>query len=333
MTNHSGFLGAPVLGLLAVIGCSHSESFPNGRPVEVGPRTTVPPIQLTYDLGYDLYPVWLTDGSEVAYTWSSIADSGNRCLAVIPGEGGSRHSQKCWPKSRLADSVAGLNWVAPRSDGEAAWVDQVGKRSHRPPDRSALRVGMLQSADSGVPVLSFPYLAPSGMLHNTGIFLTWLGPDSLAYIGTRLDWGRFDTTATPLEVAILDLTTAPAAVTIVPNTSGATSLSASPDGRTIYYTLANDTRVLAQTLTTGEVTTLLDFQGLGTAGSISLGGNFLGAIVGGNLVRVNLTSGVIDQIIPEAGAFIVGRISPSGERAVVQQFDPTGPNLWMYRFP
>lgn len=323
----------PVVLLLSM-SCGHAEPFPSGHNPPLGPRTTDPPIQLTYDFGDDLAPAWLPDGSGIAYTWTSLADTGNRCLAIIPAEGGTRHSEKCWPKYRLADSISALNSVAPTIDGRAAWVDQVGKRVRRAPDRSALRIGRLDQGDTGVAVRTFPYLAPSGNLHNTATHIVWLNQDKLAYVGTELEWTRFDTLVTGVEIAILDLTQSPAAVTVVPNTLGANSLWASVDGTTIYYTIAGDSRVLQQVLASGDTSTLYDFGGQGTPVGVSVRGSFLAATLSDSeLVRVNLTTMVTDRITSDLGPLTVGQLSPAGDRFVVQQQAPSSMNLWLYRFP
>lgn len=345
-------LGAGIL--YPSIGCSHSDGFPSGSNPPLGPRTTDPPIQVTYDLGDDLTPAWLPDGSGIAYTWTSIAfQPHNRCLALLPAGGGTRHGEKCLRRDLLGDSIASLNWVSVGADGRAAWVDQVGKSSRIPPDRSAIRVGQLLSGDTGVAVRSFPYLAPSGNLHMTATSLTWLGPNSLAYVAGELDFPRAcsnckpDTVITGVEVAILDLAQSPAGVSILPNTGGSNSLWASPDGTTIYYTMNGDTRVFRQILASGDTATVYDFGslGLGFPSDISMGGGYLAATLGlasgfgGQLVRVNLTNGTPELVQVDAGRPLRGRLSPDGNSMVVQVLDgsnpaqPPGMNLWLYHFP
>lgn len=338
--------------MLLAGGCNHAEAFSDGSNPPRGPRTTTPPIQLTYDGGDDLTPAWLPDGSGIGYTWTGSPDH-NRCLGILPPAGGTRHNEKCWRSDLLGDSISSINWVSVGPDGRAAWVDQVGKRVRLPPDRSAIRVGQLLTSDTGVAVRTFLYLAPSGNLHMTATSLTWLGSTSLAYVAGAQDFPRpcgnceADTVITGIEVAVLDLTQTPAGVTIVPNTAGANSLLATPDGRTIYYTLNNDTRVIQQVLASGDTATLYDFASLGHGfpTDISMGGGFLAATLGpgfgsgGEIVRVNLTGGAPEVVQADTGGVIRGRISPDGGSMVVQLFDgsaPTQPpsmNLWLYHLP
>lgn len=333
----------PVLLWLSM-SCSHQDPFPSGHNPPLGPRTTDPPIQLTY-AGNDLTPAWFPDGSAIAYTWTSPYDSGgNRCLGVIPAAGGTRHSEKCWPVGLLHDSISSLNWVSVANDGRAAWVDQVSRRRRIPPDRSALRIGILASRDTGSSVRTFPYLSPTGNVHFTGTNLTWLSPTRLAYVGALQDYPNrgADTVVIGIEVVLLDLSQSSAGLTIVPNTAGANSLSASPDGSTIYYTVNGDTRVIQQVLATGDTSTTYDFAavGLGFPSNISMGGGFLAATVGpasgspGQLVRVNLTGGTAEpiEVGEDVGIALRSRLSPDGHSLVVQLAQPAS-TLWLYRLP
>lgn len=330
------------LGLmLLLLSCAHSDPFEDGKDQHLPPRIPGPLVQLTYDLGDDMTPAWLPDGSGIAFTWTSIAPlDRNRCLAVIPAQGGTRFGEKCLRRDLLtADSISALNWVAVGPDGRAAWIDQVGKRVRLPPDRSAIRIGKLEDSDTGVAVRTFLYLAPSGNLHMTATHLTWIGANSLAYVAGQLDWPRpcssceADTVNTGVEVAILDLSQSPAGVRIVPNTAGANSLWASADGASIYYTINGDTRVVSQVLATGDTATLFDFASLGAGfpSDISMGGGYLAATVGsapgsgGQIVRVNLATGTPEALVIP-GQPMRGRLSPDGTSLVVQLLDLSDPD-------
>lgn len=343
---------APALLLCVAAGCSHQDAFPTGAVPPLGPRTTNPPVQLTYDLGDDLTPSWLPDGSALVYTFTvRSVPAGNRCLGVLPSAGGTRRLEKCLRTDLLGDSIASLTWATVAPDGRAAWVDQRGLRTRLPPDRQTIRIGELMSGDTGAPVRAFPFPAPSGNLHLTATHLGWLSPTLLAYVGSVVDYPRpcsqceADTVVTGVEAVLLDLSQSPAVVSIVPNTAGATSLWPASDGGSIYYSVSGDTRVLQQVLSTGNVSTVHDFAGLGEPGDISIRGHYMVATVRAGtgqperLTRVDLTTGQRDLITVNTGTVERGRLSPNGRSMVVQLLDQPPPplapnvNLWLYEMP
>jgi hypothetical protein len=327
-----------------------------------GPRDPALPRQLTYNLGQDLEPAWMIDGSALAYSFQPAPDTNNRCLALLPPAGGTIRGIKCVRTDTHHDSVTALTEVTPGPGGLAAWVDARGLRGRTAPDQATIRVGTLTGSDSGAPVRSLPYLAPSGLLHVTATHIGWLNPNTLTYVGADVFYTRacsgckLDTLVIGREVARLDLTASPPNVSVVPNTDLATSVWPAADGTSIYYTVAGDSRVFNQVLSSGSVTMVHDFGGLGIARDVCVRGSILVAVVGGNvafsndpvfgprqddaggfLYRVDLGTGAETAIGFPGHLARRAAVLPAGSQVAVEGLDSAGASpiadLWLLGLP
>jgi WD40-like Beta Propeller Repeat len=327
------------LFLLVLTGCAHEDPFPTGSPPDLGPRTPGLPRRLTYAITDDITPAWLPDGSALVYSF--VRDtSGDRCLGVLPALGGTRTHEKCLLRDFPGDTVETLIWPAPGPDGRtAAWVDLRRYHSHLSPDRGAIRVGDLASRDTGRVVRTIPYLAPSGNLHLLATHIGWLGPTRLVYVGSDVLYPN--TTVVGLEVVLLDFSSSPATLTIVPNTGGATSVVPAADSQSIYYTIAGSTEVFHQILATGAVTPVFDFAGAGEPSDLSLEGQRLTVVVDrqspGEILRLDLNTAALLPVPVRAGPVESARLSPDTRWIVSQVIDTLGPapnkNLWLLATP
>jgi hypothetical protein len=347
-------------GLLAVLlgsACAHQDPFPSGEVPDGGPWSPTPPIQLTLSAGPDLAPAWLLDGSGLAYSFRPEGDL-DRCLGVLPPGGGTRRSEKCVRNDPARDSVDALTEVAAGPGGRAAWVDARSLNGHIPPDRGAIRIGTLAPGDTGIPVRTLPYVAPSGATHAAATHLGWLDATRLIYIGADVFYTRacmsckLDTVVVWREAMLLDLSAAPPAPQTIPNTAEATSLWPGGDGASIYYTRAGDTRVFQQVLASGAVSEVHDFGALGIARDVSVRGTSLVAVVGGRvsygtdpllgpvqrdgggpIIAVNLTTGG-ERTLP-FGTRLARRtvLAPDGQTIAAEGYDTLGnvleSDLWL----
>ncbi len=319
---------------------------------------------MTFAAGEDREPAWV-DNATLVYSFRRESPAGtDRCLGEMPGAGGTRFIEKCVESGADADSVIALGPVEVGPGGVAAWVDFRSLFGRKAPDYGSLRIGSLAANDTGKLVRSLPYPAPSGRLHAAIIGLSWLSPDRLAYIGTDefyvapCNGCKVDTVRISREAVIADLTTTPASLQTIPNTSEITSLFPSADGLSIYYTRPGDSRVYQQVLSSGGESVIHDFTTAGIARDVNVRGNVMTAIVGGNvsyfvdpvlgprqvdsggtLYRVDLASG--DEL-----PLLVGNIplptqhpalSPDGQAVVVEAIDTTRPpprvDLWRLQLP
>jgi len=354
---------AVVPALFLAGGCSHQDPFPSGEVPDSGPRTTTPPIQLTYSIGEDLDPAWRPDGSGLVYSFLRETPSPtDRCLGELPPGGGTRRLEKCVLSGPDIDSTDALGPVAVGPDGRAVWVDARALRGRTAPDVAAIRVGSLAAGDSGTPVRTLPYPAPSGTLHATATDLGWLTPDLLTYIGADVFYTRpcmgckLDTVVISREAVLLDIASAPPLLQVIPNTAQVSSLFPAADGLSIYYTRAGDTRVFQQVLASGAETVVHDFGSAGIARDVNVRGSVLTAVVGGKvsygtdpllgprqvdsggvLYRVDLTDGAETPIPFALGVVRHPALAPDGGAAVVEGIDTLRPppriDLWLFRLP
>jgi hypothetical protein len=255
-----------------------------------------------------------------------------------------------------------LGPVSVFSANRAAWVDARSLQGRVAPDKESIRVGRPASGDTGALVRSLPYPAPSGQLHVAATNLGWLDRDLLVYIGADRFFVRpcmgckLDTVVISREAVLLDLSSSPAGLQIIPNTSEITSLFPSADGLSIYYTRAGDTRVFQQVLSSGAETVVHDFGADGIARDVNVRGDVLTAVVGGKvsygvdpllgprqvdsggvLFRVDLTDGS-ELAFPLAGSTVQHpALSPDGRSVVVEGIDTLRPpprtDLWLFQLP
>ena len=76
--------------------CGHSEPFSSTPERNDGPLQPGNPAQITHNVRQDIRPNWLPDGSGVLYTYESgPVDNLDRCLAILPPEGGTRLTEIC----------------------------------------------------------------------------------------------------------------------------------------------------------------------------------------------------------------------------------------------
>jgi hypothetical protein len=349
--------------LLFSAGCGHQDPFPSGEVPDSGPRSTNQPARLTLSAGVDLAPAWREDGTGLIYSFQRETSIGNdRCLGELPPIGGTRRLEKCVLSGPDADSVDALGPVAMGPGARAAWVDARSLQGRTAPDKGTIRVGSLAPGDSGAPVRTLPYPAPSGTLHVTATHLGWLTQDLLTYIGADVFYTRacqsckLDTVVISREAVLLDLATSPATVQVIPNTTEVTSLFPSSDGLSIYYTRPGDTRVFRQVLASGAETVVHDFGGGGIARDVNVRGSILTAVVGGKvsygvdpllgprqvdsggvLFRVDLTSGSELPLPLAIGTVQHPALSPDGATVVVEGIDTMVPppriDLWLFRLP
>jgi hypothetical protein len=346
------------LGILAA--CNHQDPFPNGDPAPNGPRGSTPPVQLTLSTGEDRSPSWQADGSAFDYALArEEGPAGDRCVGGMPAAGGTRISTKCLAVAD-SDTVRALGPIAAGPANKVAWLDARGLKTRKVPDRESIRIGTLAPSDTGIEVRTFPYPAPSGKVHATATSLTWITPTELAYIGTdRFLIGpcngcKLDTVLVAREVVLLDLNSTPAGLTILPNSDEVTSVAASTDGLSLYFTRAGDTRVYQRVLASGAETTVHDFA-VGIARDVNVQASVLTAVVGGRvsygvdpligarqidsggaLIRVDLTTG--DELpIPVPGQWVQHpALSPDGRTVILEGLDSLRlrlADLWLVRLP
>jgi hypothetical protein len=159
------------------------------------------------------------------------------------------------------------------------------------------------------------------------------------------------------EAVVANLSTSPATLQTIPNTSEITSLFPSADGLSIYYTRPGDGRVYQQVLSSGAESIIHDFGSAGIARDVNVRGELLTATVGGivdyrndpllgprqvdsggALYLVDLSTGG-EQLLPVSQPLLFRHpaLSPDGRTVVAEAIDtfrpPPRTDLWLFRLP
>jgi hypothetical protein len=331
-------LAAGLVALVLSAACDHAQPF---GPADLGanqPSSAAFPRRLTFNPADDRQPAWLPDGSGILYSFGLDRPDHDRCLGLLPAEGGRRTWTACHTPATLdADSTNVLMDPAAGPDGLLAYVRVGSAVDAISPNSTELIVATLADPLPGRVVLSFPYTAPDSVVHTTLADLRWVDAHTLVYVAELAVFGYnpVDTTVVPLSVVRLDLSASPPAVTVLPGTGGATSVAVDTTGA-IYYTLPGDSRIY-RFRAGAAPDTVYDFGAAGAATGVTIGGGRLAALAGGVLYRVTLASGARSAITtPPLQAVAAPALAPDAARVVVE-VRPTGgsaaADLWLLEVP
>jgi len=331
------------LVLAQLVACTHTEPFPTDPPGPGGPFDPNPPVRLTFNPGQDLTPSWRTAQPGLLYAFQTSQADVDICIGVLPPGGGARLAEKCFLDDPSGASRDVLTDAAEGPTGRLAWMETHHPAGFYSPDRSVLRLGALDRADTGLVLREMPYFAPSGRTHSLASHLVWLGADTLAVVAADVNYSQppgcpfcpIDTILVNPEIALFDLTQSPAGETDIPGTLGATSVWPSADRTALLYTLAGDSRVFQQTITGGTVTVLHDFGAGRVARDAQVGSGRLWAVVdgstggvadrGGRLSVVDLVNGQ-ETLYPDLNRYFRRpAVHASGGRVAVQGYGVTYP--------
>lgn len=115
--------------LLGLVACSHTEILVTDIGEPRGPFDD-PPGRLTFHVGNDYNPSWTPDGQHILYFFSPAAvisvnaanERDERCLAMIPGNGGSQVLRLCDTRATHVDSADMFLGAAFRPNGELSFL-------------------------------------------------------------------------------------------------------------------------------------------------------------------------------------------------------------------
>lgn len=120
---------------LVLAGCGHSATFttPDDHADEAFPG--IVPVRLTFDEGADLHPHWTADGTGLLYTFERrlpFADYPDRCLGMLPPEGGQRIREWCWSTWDEGGRRDGIEWGALDGDGRLVFAHHFSAGDKQP---------------------------------------------------------------------------------------------------------------------------------------------------------------------------------------------------------
>lgn len=327
--------GLVVLACTGLAACSHEQPFQPVDHTTNHPFAPGVPARITYNPGADLRPAWLTDGSQIVYAWQQLSQPDlDRCLGFINATGGTRVRTVCNPSPTAADSTDLFDAPSPSPDGRLLYIRGSSPMHALSPTSSGVYLGPLADPLTATKVLNLPYTVPGGQLHSRISNAHWVSSTRVIYLGEQVDYIGInvkDTVITGLEIVDLDLGGATPSMSVIPGTTGATSLDLTDGGDTLVYSLAGDARVYARALATGGVTVLHDFGGLGPVEYLTVRGGQLVAVIGdrpegGLLWSVDLATGA-ETPLPSPSPLFFRRpaFAPTGNpvRLVVEGYSLT----------
>jgi hypothetical protein len=317
-------------------------------------------VQLTFSSGADLSPVWLPDGSGFFYTRERTDRMDrDRCLALLPSEGGSVTREICDRTPAADDSVNAFSSPAIGADGRLAFVRASAPLDvGRPlaPRFHEIVVGTMVNPGNVRVLRTVPYTGPSGRQHQEISQVRWLTDSVLVYIGQKVDYVGAcgpcpkDTLPTGLEIVQLDTRGAVPLLTMLPGSDQASSLAV-VTADTIYFTVNGDSRVYSLALSTDAIAVVHDF-GAGIARDVQVSGGRLVAVVGGDvsfvddpgtgpvqrdgggaLMLVDRSGGAETLLAPVGIMFRHPALSPSGTEVVAEVITGTATDLWLVAVP
>jgi hypothetical protein len=337
-----------LLGLGWLLGCGHGEPFGNRSFESDQPFNSSPPIQLTLNRGPDRRAAWLPDGSAILYSTQLVGRSDDDvCLAQLPPGGGRQRALTCDLSPTGAQLTEALESAAPFDDGRLAFVAASSPLGARTPVQHALAIGRLSDPASRSEVVVLPYTIPGRRLHGGISQVGWLGTDRLVYLGEAVNvirpcvFCQLDTLRSGLDAVWVSLDNGAATMHVIPGSDNASGVSPGSSPDEVYYTLAGDTRVYRQELSTGAVSQVHDFGPAGIVRDVHVVGARLAAVVGGrvhfsddptfgptqwdsggvvHVINLDDGSDVLLESSAQPSLFRRPRLAPSGAAVVVEAY-------------
>jgi hypothetical protein len=328
--------------MLVIAACEHSSPFRPESPQPAPPFSSHFPRRLTFNVGDDRTPSWLPDGTAIIYS-SERQDRADhdRCLAVLPREGGTVHARFCRVDPIHADSTDLMEAPAISPEGRIFFHQVVSWIGQQKLGASALMLGSAENPLQAALLRPLPYTAPNGRIHSSVRTPQWIGGDSLIYLAEQLfyEGSTFypDTFYTGLDVVLLDVSETTPVFNVIPGTEYASSASLSDEPGIVYYTLGGDSRVFRRALVSGDVAVVHDFGAGNIVRDVQVRGTTMVAVVGrsvlyrfedahgyvqrdegGDLAFVDLGTGGAALFTTDTVLFRHPMISPDGTRVVVE---------------
>ena len=217
------------------------------------------------------------------------------------------------------------------------------------PDRQELVIAPIADPNAARVLQQIPFTTAWGATYDAISHVAWLGPGRLAFIGEHVSLPRGcsscvpDTVRVGVGLVIADFAGSALALTRLPDGDSASSLAASVNGDSLYFTKNGDTHVFRRTLSAGQTDTLLDFAA-GVVRGIAVSSGTLAAVVGGvvgtptspddggALFLVTGGGAAMAQIGDPDLLYRRPALSPDGARLVVSARESASTaNLWLFQ--
>lgn len=336
----------PAALVTVVLACDHLAPFVDGNYANTTPFQPGP-ARLTYDSGVDTRASWLPTGTGFLYTqqqWGSPDQ--DRCLALMPASGGTVTRTICSQSDLSHDSLNDFESPAVSLSAKIVYVEtsMINGIGHAGPDHAALVIAPYGNPLATTVLTPLSYFGPASRPVDMVSDVHWVGPSTIVFLTEQWTYPSrcgscsfVDTVRNPLDIQRIDIG-GTSVLTLVPNTDGATSVTAGgPD--TIFYTLAGDVNVHRRVLSTDADVPVHPFSVPPL--DVTIAGTRLGVVINDHVEIVDLVDTAYHQTLTLPQAHLHRpALSPDGHTLVVEGFalDTLGqetdpPDLWMWRFP
>jgi hypothetical protein len=178
----------PAAALLILLGCTHTDPFVSPPISTVGPFSTGPDVQLTFNVDQDYWPTWNGDGKGILYAYVDREYPLHRCLGMLSPAGGTRLWQLCDNRAVRDDSMSSFAAFAMDTAGQLLVAEAVSSIHEGP---IALPLTSLWLADTAHPyvrttLLTLPTTAgatPVSWLSD----LAWTGRNTFVVLGQQFN--------------------------------------------------------------------------------------------------------------------------------------------------
>jgi hypothetical protein len=315
---------------LGLVACAHDAPFTPGPYGPGGPYSGSAPLRVTFDFSGDSTPIWLPGESALLYSFQR-ADrvDHDRCLGILPVQGGARTRQICHASALSIDSIDTFTSPALSPGGRLAYFRATDRLFRNARTFVGIGVGTLAAPESGPLLDNLPRGFSAG-LGETATQLGWLSDTDFVYLAVSLAQPPV-IPSRPVAVVRARLRADSAVYEILANTDTATSVAvAGPDA--IYYTVEDDSRVFRRVLSTDATSVAHDFGGGRFPTAVQVAGSRLAAIVSNQIWLVDLTDSS-ETFVPAPGAAQGLALAPSGTRLVATLSSGGNVDLWVFDLP
>jgi len=178
----------PAAACLAILlaACGHSEPFVAPPHERTGPFVGGTPIQLTYSPLSDYEPAFSADGQWITYQFERGTPDRDRCIGIIPAEGGSRRHELCaWSRDQ-ATRAEGLAAAVLLADGRMLFAMHSGLPLNLTSNQAALYLGPADSVAGATRMLDLlERPAGAGEVWSQVMDPIALGPDEVVLLAGR----------------------------------------------------------------------------------------------------------------------------------------------------
>jgi hypothetical protein len=246
--------------------CTHSDSYVTPPIATLGPFSTGPDVQLTFNVDQNYWPTWTQDGRGILYAFvdaESATPPNHRCLGLLPAAGGSRLWQLCDNRAVRNDSLSSYSGYALDSAGRLLLAEATAPAN----SVADLPRITLWLADTATPYVRTKLLSLPQTV--SGFTLTWLSEIRWTGANTFIALGQ--QSGTVPHCYMCDCNPCPrdsifgdggivvtgtvvggvATLQAIAGTDSATSFSLAENGASIVYTRHHDLRLFKVPITGG----------------------------------------------------------------------------------